>query len=66
MKTKIEIEIDDKFAPYLYGILNIEMKAAKELALDEKFAKEYPHLTKRALLTVKNLTPILNKLGEEF
>jgi hypothetical protein len=42
------------------------MKAAKELALDEKFAKEYPHLTKRALLTVRNLTPILNKLGEEF
>ena len=66
MKTKIEIEIDSVFAPSLYGLLNKELEAAKELADDEKFAKEYPHLTKRALLTVRNLTPILDKLGEEF
>ena len=66
MKTKIAIEIDSEFAPYLYGLLNEEMKAAKELANDEKFAKEYPHLTKRALLTVINLTAILYKLGKEI
>jgi hypothetical protein len=66
MKTKIEIEIDSVFAPYLYGLLNEEMKAAKELANDEEFAKMCPHLTKRAHLTVRNLTAILDKLGEEF
>lgn len=66
MKTKIEIEIDSRFAPYLYGLLNGEMKAAQELADDEKFAKEYPRLAERAHLTVRNLTPILDKLGEEF
>ena len=66
MKTKIEIEIDSEFAPYLYGLLNREMKAAKELADDEKFAKKCPNLTKRAHLTVRNLTAILDKLGEEF
>ena len=66
MKTKIEIEIDSVYAPSLYGLLNKELKAAKELAIDEKFAKEFPHLTKRALLTVRNLTAILDKLGEEF
>lgn len=66
MKKDITITVDDKYLPYLYGILNVEMKAAKELAIDEKFAKEFPHLTKRALLTVRNLTAILDKLGEEF
>ena len=66
MKTKIEIEIDSEFAPYLYGLLNGEMKAAKEFANDEKFAKKCPHLTKRAHLTVRNLTAILDKLGEEI
>ena len=54
------------YAPSLYGLLNKELEAAKELANDEKFAKEYPNLTELALLTVRNLTPILNKLGEEF
>jgi len=66
MKTKIAIEIDSVFAPSLYGLLNKELEAAKELANDEKFAKEFPNLTEHALLTVRNLTPILDKLGEEF
>lgn len=66
MKTKIEIEIDSVFAPYLYGILNEELKAAKETILDKKFAECYPILTELAHLTVRNLTPILGKLEKEF
>ena len=66
MKKDITITVDDKYLPILYGLLNKELKAAQELANDEKFAKAFPHLTKRALLTVRNLTPILDKLGEEF
>ena len=66
MKMNITIEVNSEYLPHFYAALNHELKAAKMILNDEIFCKTYPALAKGAREAVVNLTPILDKLLDEF
>lgn len=63
---KITIEISDRFAVELYGLLEKQMTSAKECIEDENFAKKHPSLTERCKMVCEGCETVMDAIMEEL